>query len=108
RNGMFYLVSIVLGIFFIFPFAWAVASSLKTPWEMFRFPPPFLPDTPQWGNYLELIRDFPFLNWYWNTTVVVVLGTAGVVITSSLVAYGFARFDFRGRNVLFIITLATM
>lgn len=108
RNTILYIVSIGLGVMFMMPFAWAVASSLKTPWEMFRFPPPFLPDSPQWGNYLELVRDFPFLTWYWNTTMVVFLATSGVLVTSSMVAYGFARFDFRGRNVLFIITLATI
>ncbi len=105
---MLYPVTIALGVLFVFPFAWTVASSLKTPAEMYAFPPIVLPAHPQFHNYYTALTDFPFMLWFRNTLQIVILHTAGVLITASLVAYGFARFEFRGKGVLFTMTLATM
>jgi multiple sugar transport system permease protein len=103
-----YLVMIVLGIVFIFPFFWTVSSSLKQVWELTTFPPTWLPETPQWQNYTYVLQKVPFLRWTWNSIVVVLLSTVGTVISASIVAYSFARFRYRGRNLIFILTLATM
>lgn len=84
--------------------------SLKTPAEIFAYPPPLLPDAPQWNNYVELffIPRIFILTWIMNSVKIVALTTLGTVITSSLVAYSFARFEYRGRDILFMITLATI
>ncbi len=103
-----YPVTIALGIFFLFPFFWAVMSSLKTPQEMYAYPPILIPKHPRPYNFVEAFNDFPFAHWYQNTLTVVILATLGAVVSSCVVAYGFARFEFRFRNVLFMITLATM
>lgn len=105
-----YTVVISLCVVFGFPLFWTLSSSLKTPVEMFAFPPPLVPEIPQWQNYHEVLNvsRIPVLRWAWNSTIVVVLGTIGTVMTASLVAYSFARFEYRGRNALFMITLATM
>ena len=85
-------------------------SSLKTPVEMFAFPPPILPKVPQWENYLQVLtlERIRVLRWFGNSTLVVVLATMGTLVSASLVAYSFARFEYRGRDTLFFITLATM
>jgi multiple sugar transport system permease protein len=105
-----YIIIIVLALLFGFPLFWTVMSSLKTPQEITSFPPPWLPATPQWFNYqrLLLIPRIPVTVWAWNSTVVVVLASLGALVTASMVAYSFARFDYRGRNLLFMITLATL
>ena len=103
-----YVLCTALGILFMFPFLWSVSSSLKQPFELLTYPPVFFPANLQWDNYLTVFRDFPFPRWYWNTVQLVVLNTAGVLVTSSIVAYGFARFEFRFRRVLFMLVLATM
>jgi multiple sugar transport system permease protein len=108
RPAVLYPLTIVLAIIFIFPFFWSVSSSLKTPTEFYAFPPVLLPFHPQFANYVTAFTVFPFATWYKNTFIIVILNTTGLVVTSSLVAYGFARFDFRFKNVLFIITLATL
>ena len=108
RLASLYPITIVLGIIFMFPFVWSVASSLKTPAEMYAYPPILFPARPQFMNYVTAFTMFPFATWYRNTIFVTVLNTAGVVFTSSLVAYGFARFDFRLKNAIFMVTLATM
>lgn len=105
-----YGVVILLCIMFGFPLFWTLMSSLKTPMEMAKFPPPWVPAIPQWENYVRVfsISRHPVSTWALNSTFIVVLGTLGTVLTASLVAYSFARFQYRGRDTLFAITLATI
>lgn len=105
-----YVIVLALSVLFAFPFAWTVLSSLKTPPEWFSYPPKWLPSVPQWGNYEKVWStfNFPVTRWIYNSFVVVALATIGTVLSASIVAYGFARLRFRGRDLLFIITLATM
>lgn len=108
KRVLLYLLCLALGALFMLPLAWTIASSLKEPFELFDFPPPFFPAALQFDNYITVFRDFPFTQWYVNSFIVVILHTAGVLITSTIVAYGFARFEFRFRHVLFILVIATM
>jgi multiple sugar transport system permease protein len=105
-----YVVVAVLCILFGFPLFWTLMSSLKTSAEMFAFPPPILPETPQWANYARVmtLERIQVLRWFGNSTFVVVLATIGTLTSASLVAYSFARFEYRGRDALFFITLATL
>ncbi len=108
RTILLYLLMTGLSIIFMFPFFWTVASSLKQIWELMTFPPTWLPVIPQWQNYTTVLEKVPFLRWTWNSVYVVGLSTAGTVLSASVVAYSFARFRYRGRNIIFLITLATM
>jgi ABC-type glycerol-3-phosphate transport system permease component len=105
---LFYVVASLLSIVFVFPFFWAISSSLKTIGEINTFPPALLPAIPQWGNYAEVFNRQPYGLWVKNSLIVVVLSTVGALLSSSIVAYSFARFRYRGRDTLFIITLGTL
>lgn len=63
---------------------------------------------PQWENYLQALNVQPFALFGWNTVKITLLGVLGDLVSSSLVAYGFARFEFRGKNILFVLVLATI
>jgi multiple sugar transport system permease protein len=107
---LLYVIILLLCVLFGFPLFWTLMSSLKTPGEMTVFPPHWVPTVPQWTNYVEVfgISRHPVSIWVYNSTFIVVLGTLGTLITASLVAYSFARFEYRGRDTLFMITLATI
>ncbi len=107
-NVLFYLAIALLSVIFLFPFFWTVTSSLKQPFELFEYPPKLFPSVPQVQNYLTALNTEPLLLWVWNSVIVVTLSTIGVVVSSSVVAYPFARFEYRGRELFFILTLATM
>lgn len=107
-NVLWLVLLVVLAVMFIFPFLWTVTSSLKQPYEIFNFPPTLFPAVPQWQNYVTVFTIAPFFHWIVNSVFVVVVGTLGVVLSSSIVAYSFARFKYRGRDLIFIITLGTM
>jgi ABC-type glycerol-3-phosphate transport system permease component len=105
--GTYALLS-VLGALFMFPWFWTLTGSLKTASEVYLFPPPFLPKSANTANYPEVFARVPFGNWFLNSVRVVTLATLGNVLSATLVAYSFARFRWRGRDILFAITLATM
>jgi len=105
---LLHLAVLILAAMFGIPFFWTLMSSLKTPREIYVFPPQWLPKVPQWNNYVEIFRQAPLLRFARNTAIITALAMAGQLITASLVAYGFARFRFPGRDILFIVLLSTM
>lgn len=107
-DAVFYVVLLLLALLFAFPLFWTVASSLKAPYEILSYPPVIFPSNPQWQNYVRVFTKAPFGQWIFNTVFVVVLGALGAVLSSSIVAYSFARFRYPGRNFLFGLTLATL
>ena len=109
------------GFAVLIPFFWMVSSSLKPDWEIFQIPPTWIPDEPLWQNYAIVLtgkravtegsragQGWSFLVFIWNTTYITAWVMIGRLFTASLAAYGFARLRFPGRNVLFVIMLATM
>ena len=108
KNLLLYLLLIILSIPFVFPFWWMVVSSLKSPFEIFVFPPTFLPRSWRWENYVEAFRFLPFARHYWNSMYIAVLVTTGTLLISSLAGYAFARIRFKASNVLFVLLLSTL
>lgn len=103
-----YAVAIGASLLFMLPFAWTVFSSLKSPSELYLFPPRWLPETPRFYNYVEVFEVAPFGRWLWNTVVVAVLATFGAVFSAALTGYSFARFRYPGRDLIFMLTLSTL
>jgi multiple sugar transport system permease protein len=103
-----YFVVTLLALAFALPLFWTVSTALKTVQELFIFPPRAFPESFLWQNFPRAWNFVPFGAFYWNTATITVLGTLGAVISSSLVAYGFARGRFPGRNILFYFVLSTL
>lgn len=106
---VFYSLLLVAGsVVFIMPFAWMLSTSLKKSGAVFQFPPQWIPDPVVWGNYVTAMKvmDFPVL--LKNTVLVTSLSMVGAMATSALAAYSFARLRFPGRDLIFIVVLATM
>ncbi len=90
------------------PLWWMLSTSVKHPKEVFAFPPTFLPAQFMWNNYTDLFIKAPFHIYIFNTTYLVIMDLIGTLFTASMVGYAFARLRWRGRDVFFLITLATM
>ncbi len=103
-----YLIVAFFAVMFMGPFVWTVGSSLKHPTELYIFPPTWFPEVAQWDNFPEVWRQVPFGRYIVNSVVTTGASLIGQVASSVLVAYGFARFRFRGRDALFMLVLATM
>ena len=107
RIGVFVTLCFGAALFSI-PFLWTVSTALKTNEQVFASPPQWIPNPPQLGNFHRAWTELPFPTFVLNTLIVTVCATFGQVISASLVAYGFARFKWRGRNALFYLMLSTM
>ncbi|HHW22067.1 MAG TPA: carbohydrate ABC transporter permease [Clostridiaceae bacterium] len=103
-----YLLCVVLSFYFLFPFIWMILTAVKSEGEIFTYPPKFFPDTWRFHNFIDAWNAQPFGRFTWNSVLVTVWTTAGQVVSASLAAYGFARYQFRGKKFLFSILLATM
>jgi multiple sugar transport system permease protein len=93
---------------FVVPFLWMLATSLKNPADVFTFPPSLLPLPPQWHNYADAVTQLPFGRFFINSVITSTGVTALQVATSSTAAYAFARLRLPGRDVLFMLYLATL
>src|SRR6476660_7280701 len=96
-----YVVTVALTLMFIFPFVWTISSSLKTAYAVVGYPPSLVPQVIQWGNYYQAWTSIQFDVFFKNSLIVVVLTVLGGTSSAFLVAYGFARFRFPGRNAVF-------
>ncbi|MCM3663156.1 carbohydrate ABC transporter permease [Mesobacillus subterraneus] len=92
----------------LIPLWWMISTSLKSPAEIAQYPPTLFPKEFNFSNYIEAWQTAPFTRWALNTLLIASLGTIGSVLVNSLVAYGFAKIRFEGRNTLFVIVLSTM
>jgi multiple sugar transport system permease protein len=90
------------------PFFWLISSSLKAPHQIYVFPPQWVPDPVHWSNYVEVFQVVPIFRYLTNTLIITLFATTGVVLSSSLAAYSFARLRFRGRDLVFGAVLATL
>ncbi|MGB8356661.1 MAG: carbohydrate ABC transporter permease [Chthoniobacteraceae bacterium] len=108
-NLIVFVMIVLLGVVFLAPFAWMVSTSLKPLNETMSLPPRWLPSSIQWRNYPDAIHA---MGYFWryagNTLFLCVMTVTGTVISSALAAYGFSRVEWRGRDKVFLVLLATM
>jgi multiple sugar transport system permease protein len=107
-RAFFYVFTIVLSVMFLFPFLWTLSSSLKTSADVVTYPPTILPRSIQWQNYPTAWNTVEFGPFFTNSLIVTGLSLIGGTATGLIVAYGFARFRFPGRDMMFALCLATL
>lgn len=90
------------------PFFWLISRSLMRSEELYQVPTAWWPKIPQWKNYVNALTSFPFWRYLRNTLLVVGCNILGAVISNPLIAYGFAKIKWRGRNAVFMVVLMTM
>ena len=105
---LIYTILTLGAILVMVPFAWTLSTSLKSDKQVLEYPPSWIPDPPIWYNYVEIFEARPFLLWYRNSLFIAAVSLFGEVLASAVVAYGFARLRFRGRDTLFFVLLSTM
>jgi len=99
---------IVLAAIFAIPFIWLLSTSLKPTEQLFKLPPEWIPRPFMWSNYVEATTFIPFFLYLKNTVYITVFNVVAMLISCSLVAYGFARIQWPGRDALFFVLIATL
>lgn len=107
-KALIYLLLIAGSIIFVAPFVWMVTASFQDVSDMFRWPPSWIPRSPDFSNYVDYFRQERIGRYIFNSAFVALAVTALQLFTSSLAAYAFAKRRFPGRDLLFMITLGTL
>lgn len=108
NQTIIYAITIFLAAIILVPFFWMISTALQADGDIFAWPPQWIPESPQWSNFVDAWKAMPFTTYLTNTIFIVALGLIGEMISSTIVAYGFARYSFPGRDIIFVILLATM
>ncbi|MGB3306999.1 MAG: carbohydrate ABC transporter permease [Thermomicrobiales bacterium] len=103
-----YALLILFGILILMPFAYMISTALKSRNEVFTTPVQWIPGTLKWNNFSDALDQWPIGRYFMNSIIVAVSVTFLNLLTCSLAGYGFAKFTYPGRNLLFGIVLATM
>jgi multiple sugar transport system permease protein len=102
------IILILMCAVFILPFYWMIVIGLKGNEELTWYPPSLYPHNPIWSNFKDSTEVFPFWDFARNTTIITVLTILGSVISNPIIAYGFSRIEWPGRDKVFLIVLATV
>lgn len=103
-----HIVLIAVGLFFLLPFFWMLSTALKSDAQIFVNPPVWIPDPIKWDNFYRAVTAIPFFKYMGNTGTVAFMDVLGTVIACPLVAYGLSRLEWKGRDLLFFITISVM
>lgn len=107
RFSIFIILGI-LAIFFVLPYVWMILNSFKSTKEILMSPKNIIPETFTLAGYEKVLTQSPFFTWFKNSAFITITNTVVILFVSALVGYVFSKFEFRFKNVLFIIVLATM
>ena len=108
KMGTVYALLCLGAIGVTIPFIWMVSTSLKDLGQVFLFPPQWIPNPVLWRNYYDALTVVPYGTFFLNTVFITAVSIVGIMLSSSLAAYSFARLRWRGRDALFLVVLATM
>lgn len=108
RRIVAHISLMIVGLAFALPFFWLITSSLKAKGQLFMMPPRWIPDPIMWSNYPQALTYIPFFTYLRNTIVVALFSATANTAACSLVAYGFARIRWPGRNAVFVVVIAIM
>jgi multiple sugar transport system permease protein/sn-glycerol 3-phosphate transport system permease protein len=108
RQLPYHLVLLPGLVLVLIPLAWTLSTSLSELGDVFQWPIRWIPNPVRWDNYVEAMRIQPFGLYFFNTAFITLATIVGQLLSSSLVAFSFARLRWRGRDQLFVLVLATM
>lgn len=107
-----YVFLMVYSLTTIFPFFWMVMSTFKSSGAIFEIPPRWVPDLlfkpGMWDSYIQVLDEHKFLPYLWNSSFISITSSLGQLLTCSLAAFAFSRMQFRGKQMIFAMLVATM
>ena len=105
---LIYTLLVFLSAVFLMPIVWVIFSSFKPAGELFTWPPTLLGRNPSLDNYTQAFAAGDFGRWFLNTVVVSVLATVLTVIVNIMAGYVFAKYEFKGKKLLFGMVMVTL
>lgn len=103
-----YIVLILISIMFFFPVFWMIRTAVSTTADVFTKDIHLIPSQPNFNNYIKAFQSAPFVKYFFNTLTITILNLFGVLLTSSLCAFGFSRIEWPGRDKLFGVLMTAL
>ncbi|MFN8495000.1 MAG: carbohydrate ABC transporter permease [Caldilineaceae bacterium] len=103
-----YAAILIGAVIFATPFYWMIRTALMPKWQVYQFPPQWIPAQLVWSNFKAPFEAFHFLGWFRNSTTIALLSALGTALSASIAGFSFARLRWPLRDALFIVVLATM
>lgn len=107
-QALIYAICVLISAIFLFPICWIILSSFKNGSELFRFPPTFFPEVPTIENYVLALQKGNFALFFKNSTFVAIISTVVTIIINTMAGYAFAKYDFKGRDAIFICFISML
>lgn len=108
KKVFLYIALICMALVMLIPFAWMLSASLKLEKDVFSFPIVWIPNDPQWSNYQKIWEKVPLLKGFFNSVKLTICVTILQLATSSFAAYAFAKLEFKGRDLIFMMYIMTI
>lgn len=108
KKVFLYVALIFMALVMLVPFAWMISASLKLEKDVFSFPIVWIPSDPQWSNYQKIWEKVPLLQGFFNSVKLTICVTILQLATSSFAAYAFAKLEFKGRDLIFMMYIMTI
>ncbi len=108
NNALAFALLLALSASFILPLFWMISTSLKPIDQLLLDPPKWVPNPLEFDNYPNALEEQPFLQYLGNSLQIAVAAVLGALLSNSLIAYGFSRIDWKGRDVIFVLVLSTL
>lgn len=110
RTGsiLLYLALSLLLLVFVAPLVWAASGSFKPRGDIFAYPPSLIPNPATTANYTNLLQTQPFWNWFGMSVGTALLATVVSVFVCAMAGYGFAKFRFAGKRILFTVMFSSL
>lgn len=108
RKGVLVTLNILMALFMLFPLLYSVSVSVMPSEELFTMDMNLIPQNPTLENYYRALTQVPLVRFILNSFLVAGCITFGQIITCSLAAFAFSFLNFKGKNVLFMLVMATM
>lgn len=107
-NAIAFVVIVAVALVTLFPFYWMLITAVKPVEEIFLFPPRLWPSEFHWENFINVLKENDFLKYYQNSFIVTLLSTLITVNINLLAGYAFAKYQFKGKEFMFLIMLSTL
>jgi len=107
-KSILYAVLLLLVVVFLLPFFWMISMSLKEQSQVMQWPVQWIPNPVAFHNYPDALKYIPFFRYLYNSGWYCLFTIAGALIANTLVAYSFARIEWPGRDILFVVVLSTL
>ena len=112
RRTLVYVIAFLIAVISILPFLWTLSTSLKTGSSVLSIPPKLIPDPIFVQNYINVFKGFggtlPFGTWLKNSILLTTVNVFGEILFAAIAGFGFSRFRFRLRKVMFIVMLSSV